>query len=340
MRINELQKMMSKRRLDAVALCDKFNIKALTGVEFDAAVLIVERAPKKPVLYTDFRYIPAARRLCPFLDVKEMSEFTAHKAGKVAYESKVSHRKYLDFKLRFYQAKFCEADEILNSLRAKKTDVEIEGVANAAKINDKVWAYSFPRFKPGMTERDMARVIKSAMIKYGDGEAFETIVCVGANAAECHHMPDDTLWNGREALLVDMGVKVNGFCSDMTRTIPPKRKSALYRRVYELVKRAQQAAVDALKPGMTGVEIDAVARNIITQGGFGDAFGHALGHGVGYEVHEAPIASKKSKCVFEPGMIVTIEPGIYLEGNLGVRIEDLVLVTEDGNKVLSKSPKM
>ena len=340
MRIAELQKKMSLGGIDAVVLCDIFNIKAFTGVEPDDAILVVKKAPNNPVLYTDFRYAVAAKRLCPWLEVEDVERFSVKNVRKVAYESAIRHDRYLEIAKCCCKAEFCLADEMVGRLRAKKNDFEIEGISRAAKINDKVWSYSLPRFKPGMTEREMARIIKTAMVKFGDGEAFETIVCVGENAAECHHVPDDTCWNGSAALLIDMGVKVDGFCSDMTRTIPPKRKSALFKRVYELVKRAQQTAIDALKPGMTGVELDAIARKIIADGGFGNAFGHSLGHGVGYEVHEKPTASAKSKCIFEPGMIVTIEPGVYLEGNFGVRIEDLVLVTENGNKVLSKTPKM
>ena len=145
-----------------------------------------------------------------------------------------------------------------------------------------------------------------------------------------------------------MGVKLNGFCSDLTRTIKPGecarkasqsrrgvRKSGLYWKVYDLVLEANEAAIAAAKPGMTGKQLDKVARDVIRKGGFGKCFGHSLGHGVGYEIHEAPYASKKGEMVLKPGMLVTIEPGIYLEDNLGVRIEDLVLITATGCEVLS-----
>jgi Xaa-Pro aminopeptidase len=194
-------------------------------------------------------------------------------------------------------------------------------------------------FRAGMTEREMAGIIRSMMFERGDGEAFDTIVCVGANAAECHHVPDGTVWNGRDGVLVDMGVKLGGYCSDMTRNIPPKRRSALYRKVHALVMKANRAAIAAVRPGVTGKALDKVARDVIRAGGFGKCFGHSLGHGVGLEIHEAPYASKKSDWTLKPGMFVTIEPGIYLEGNLGVRIEDLVLVTETGCEVLTENAK-
>jgi Xaa-Pro aminopeptidase len=144
------------------------------------------------------------------------------------------------------------------------------------------------------------------------------------------------VWNGREPVLVDMGVRLNGYCSDLTRNLVPKSVRGLYRRVYALVEEANRAAIAAVKPGMTAAKLDKVARDIIKKGGFGRCFGHSLGHGVGYEIHEAPTVSAKSTAVIEPGMIFTVEPGIYLEGNLGVRIEDMVLVTEDGCEVLSR----
>ena len=178
------------------------------------------------------------------------------------------------------------------------------------------------------------------MIDRGEGEAFETIVCVGANAAECHHIPDGTVWDGREPVLVDMGVKLDGFCSDMTRCFGGVRRGGgLYAKIYSLVKRANLAAIAAVRPGMTCRALDKVARDVIAQAGYGRYFGHSLGHGVGLEIHERPFISGRSRERLEPGMVFTIEPGVYLEGRLGVRIEDVVLVTADGCEVLTSSAK-
>jgi Xaa-Pro aminopeptidase len=188
----------------------------------------------------------------------------------------------------------------------------------------------------------MQRIIRAWMNALGDGEAFETIVCVGANAAECHHVPDDTVWRKGEPLLVDMGVKLDGYCSDMTRCVRSTEagiKGVKYNEIHDLVLLANRTAVAAVKPGITGRELDAIARKVISRAGFGKYFGHALGHGVGLDVHELPVASKRSDTVLKPGMIVTVEPGIYIEGEIGVRIEDLVLVTADGCEVLSSSPR-
>ena len=330
-----LRDVMRRRRLDALVVAGEFNLKAIAGVESDNAWLVA--APKgKFTLFTDFRYLSAVRRLAPSLAVRDISRFSLPSGAKrIGYERDISHSRFLALSKLARRAKFVEIDRDLARLRAVKGEDEIAAISRAAALNCKIWAMAQGKFRPGMTEREMARVIKSLMARLGDGEAFDTIVCVGANAAECHHVPDDTRWNGREALLVDMGVRLGGYCSDMTRCIPPKRQSSLYRRVYSLVKAANEAAIAAIAPGKRARDIDAVARKMIRQAGFGKCFGHSLGHGVGVEVHEGPVCSVKSDWVLKEGMVVTVEPGVYLEGNLGVRIEDLVLVTKSGPRVLS-----
>ena len=251
----------------------------------------------------------------------------------------VTHARFMQLEKAFPGATFADIDANVKELRAVKTADELAKLRAAEALNDAIWSEAQKKFKPGMTEKDMARVIQHLMIERGDGEAFETIVCVGKNAAECHHVPDDTVWNGREPVLVDMGVKLDGYCSDMTRNMVPARPSKLYKKVYGLVLEANRRAIAAAKPGMTAGALDKVARDFLTQEGFGKAFGHSLGHGVGIEIHEAPWAARKQKMVLRPGMSVTIEPGLYLEGNLGVRIEDLVLITETGCEVISHAAK-
>lgn len=330
-----LREVMRRRRLDALVIAGVFNLKAIAGVESDNACLVA--APKgRFALFTDFRYMSAVKRTAPSLVVRDIARFALPSgARRVGYERDIAHSRFLELSKAARRAKFVEIDRDLAQLRAEKTTDEIAAISRAAALNSRIWAMAQERFRPGMTEREMARVVKSLMARLGDGEAFNTIVCVGANAAECHHVPDDTRWNGREAILVDMGVRLGGYCSDMTRCIPPKRQSSLYRRVYSLVKSANEAAIAAIAPGKRARDIDAVARKIIRQAGFGKCFGHSLGHGVGVEVHEGPVCSVKSDWVLKEGMVVTVEPGVYLEGNLGVRIEDLVLVTKTGPRVLS-----
>ena len=336
---------MEKKNLDAAVVCDRSNIRGLTGIDCDSAALVVRGG--KPVVHTDFRYVPEIERTAPWIaigDIKRLDGTKPFPAGgrplrKVGCEFSVPHSRFIKFRKAFPGAEFEDVGADARALRAVKTPSELEALRKAALLNDEIWAEASAAFKPGMTEIEMARAIKILMIERGEGEAFETIVCIGPNAAECHHTPDGTKWNGRDPILVDMGVRLGGYCSDMTRNIVPAKPSSLYRKAYSLVLEANRRAAAALKPGMTGRQLDAVARRFLAANGFKKEFGHSLGHGVGIEIHEKPAAGSRSADVLEPGMTVTIEPGVYIPGKLGVRIEDLALVTEDGCEILTTSPK-
>ena len=377
-RLESLVRCAARRRLDAVLLFGEANIRAVTDVVCDNGCLVVSpHAP--PTFITDFRYVPMVHRVAPWLKTVQLrrgQEFAA--AAKAAlprgirrlgYEGSVPASRYRSLQKAFRRAELVDVAEDVLALRAVKTLPEIAKITRAVALNDEIWSLSRKEIRSGMTEKDIQRVIRGFMNALGDGEAFETIVCAGANAAECHHVPDDTVWRRGEPLLVDMGVKLDGVCSDMTRCIGLKiedlrlknedcaRASSKIRRgkkiinhqssifnqeyskVYSIVLEANRAAIAAARPGMTCGALDKVARDVIRKAGYGKAFGHSLGHGVGYEIHEEPTARAKSKTVLEPGMFVTIEPGIYLEGKLGVRIEDLVLITPDGCEVVTRSPK-
>lgn len=347
-RLDSLMRLAARRRLDAVVLFGEANIRSLTGVVCDNGCLLLDVAGgRRVVFHTDFRYVPMVHRVAPWLEVKETRRGVVFmdllrrdgiRPKRLGCEHSIPASRYLALKKRFPRADLVNVYDDVLSLRAVKSVDEITRVAAAAALNDQIWAQTKKSIKPGMTEKDIQRIIQTWMIALGEGEAFETIVCAGANAAECHHVPDDTVWRKGEPLLVDMGVKLDGVCSDMTRNIKAARDPE-YSKIYDIVLEANQAGIAAAKPGITGGDLDAVARKIIRKAGFGKAFGHSLGHGVGYEIHEEPCARQKSKTVLEPGMIVTIEPGIYLEGRLGVRIEDLVLITTTGCEVLSHSAK-
>lgn len=341
---------LERSSISAAMLCDRANIRSLTGADCDSAILFVEPGARgRIVLYTDFRYIPEMRRTAPWLKTDDIKKINAGKiklrgnggsaSPKAGVEFSIPHSRFLSLKKAFPGARFVDAGGTIRKLRAVKTAAEIEAIRRAVALNDEIWSAAKAEFAPGMSEIDMARTIKRLMVERGDGEAFETIVCIGSNAAECHHTPDGTRWDGREAILVDMGVKLDGYCSDMTRCIPPARPSKLYREIYSLVDEANKRAVAALRPGMTGRELDAVARSFLAGHGYKKEFGHSLGHGVGLEIHEMPGAGSKSETKLEPGMTVTIEPGVYIPGKLGVRIEDLAVVTETGCEVLTRSEK-
>ena len=345
-RLEALARRVSRRRLDAALIFGEANIRSVTDVVCDNGCLVV-RPGADPVFVTDFRYVPMAHRVAPWLKTVQLRHgqgfADAAKAvlprsvRRLGYEGTISANRYQALRKAFRRAAFADvADDVL-ALRAVKTLPEIAKITRAVALNDEIWSLSRREMRHGMTEKDIQRVIRGFMNALGDGEAFETIVCAGANAAECHHVPDGTVWRRGEPLLVDMGVKLDGVCSDMTRCV--RGRDARYREIYSIVLEANRAAIAAARPGLTCGALDKVARDVIRRAGYGRAFGHSLGHGVGYEIHEEPTARAKSKTVLEPGMFVTIEPGIYLEGELGVRIEDLVLITPDGCEVVTRSRK-
>jgi len=351
-RYDALLSRLSKRRVPAALLFGQKNILSLTGIDCDNACLVCA-VGQEPAIFTDFRYVPAVRRIAPWLKcievkkkgclLKSVRQLLVSRrvpvSCRLGYEKSIAVSRYFDIAKAFPKAKLVGMEEDIGNLRAVKTSGEIARIASAETLNDEIWALSRKEFRHGMTERHMQGIIRGYMNMLGDGEAFETIVCAGANAAECHHVPDDTVWRRGEPLLVDMGVKLDGVCSDMTRNVVPRNPSSEYAHVYDIVLKANEAAIAAARPGITTGALDAVARSIIRKAGYGRAFGHALGHGVGYEVHELPTARRGETTVLEPGMLVTIEPGIYLPGKLGVRIEDLVLITASGCEVLSHSAK-
>ena len=342
-RLGGFVRLAAEKKLDAVLVHTQANRRGLTDVDCDNGVLVIE-PERRTVFYTDFRYTVMAERTAPWLCTKEMWKTAAEtkalaRIGKnwkrIGYEGAISASRYLKLKEAFPKATLEDVYKDLLAARSVKTPGEIESIRKAEALTCRIWNAVASSIRPGMTEKDIQRRIRARMNSLGDGEAFETIVCAGANAAECHHVPDGTVWENGQPLLVDMGARTCGVCSDMTRNIVPAKPSPLYRKIYSIVLEANMSAIAAVKPGAVCGDIDSVARNIIKKAGYGKNFGHSLGHGVGFEIHEAPNFAQKQKTVLKPGMLITVEPGIYLPGRLGVRIEDLVLVTESGCEVLS-----
>ena len=230
--------------------------------------------------------------------------------------------------------------DLLRGVTLIKDQGEIDTIARAAAITDRIFDYLVDFIKPGMTERRVSAEIEyQARILGADSTSFPSIVASGPNAALPHATVSEREIAVGDMITIDMGVMVDGYASDMTRTVSVGEPDAKLKNIYGIVAEAQQTALDAVRPGMTGIDLDKVARDIITDAGYGEAFGHSLGHGVGTRVHEAPSLSVRSKDTVQQDMIVTIEPGIYLTGWGGVRIEDLVAVGADGPIVLSHSPK-
>ena len=229
---------------------------------------------------------------------------------------------------------------MLEEIRAVKDDTELSAIAMAEKIGDRAFSYILGEIKPGVSEKEIALKLELKMRELGaSGLSFDTIVVSGERTSMPHGEPSDKLIENGDFVTMDFGCIFNGYCSDMTRTVAVGSVTDEQRDIYNVVLRAQKTTCDAIKAGMKGSEVDAVARKIISDAGYGECFGHGLGHGVGLEIHEAPTANTRSEEILKPKMLVTIEPGIYIPKKFGVRIEDLSIVTENGIINLTGSEK-
>ena len=232
------------------------------------------------------------------------------------------------------------AQGLVEGLRRVKDEVEIEAIAAASALTDGVYAWLEERGFEGRTEREVALAAEARMRHLGaEDPSFPSIVAAGPNGSLIHAVPGERKIRRDEYIVIDMGAIVDGYCSDCTRTLVEGEPPIAHREAYEVVLAAQEAALGEIKAGASGRELDAVARDLIAEAGYGELFGHGLGHGVGIEVHEPPRLSRRSDDVLQAGEVVTVEPGVYLPGEFGVRIEDLVVVTDDGHRNLSSRPK-
>ena len=233
------------------------------------------------------------------------------------------------------------APPLIEALRAQKDAGEVALLQRAVNVSDLAFAELLDVLRPEMTERQAADVFReNVKLAGGDDISFDTIVASGPHAAMPHAQPRDVVIAQGEPLVVDMGARVQRYCSDLTRTVVPGRPDARFREIYGIVFEAQRAAIEGIETGMTGQQADALARDYITKAGYGEQFGHGLGHGIGLQVHESPHLGATSEDVLLDGMVFTIEPGIYIPGWGGVRIEDIVTLENGKPRVLSHAPKL
>ena len=323
----------------------------LTGFESSDGMLFL--AQGKAVFLTDSRYIEAARAAVAACAVAELRE-TGPQLRALCKEHRVK-RLFIETqsatlgeaaRLRallpgvWIEARDSRADKRLREIRLYKTQEEAECIRRAQGIAERAFAYILGVIKPGMTEREIALELDYAMLRGGARAlSFETIAVTGENGSKPHGVPGERKLQAGDLLTLDFGAVADGYHSDMTRTIAIGEPGEEQRKIYKIVLEAQLAALNALAPGVACKEIDARARRLIEAAGYGEHFRHGTGHGVGLEIHEAPSLSRKSKDVLAPGMVVTVEPGIYLPGKCGVRIEDMALITENGYENLTKADK-
>jgi Xaa-Pro aminopeptidase len=317
------------------------NVCWLTGLDSSNAAVLVEREDAK--LFTDFRYAPAASRVegFDFVETKRnlLHDVSARLTGRVAFEA--AHVTYAGWEaLTAGGADLVPSYGLVEGLRAVKTPDELDAIRRAAAIADEALQELLDEPWLGRTDRELALRLEQLMLERGgEGASFESIVGAGQIGANPHGRPQGVALEPGTLVVVDWGCMVDGYCSDCTRTFSTGELPDELERIYEVCRAAQQRAVDGIRAGVSGVDADLLARQPIDDAGYGAQFGHGLGHGVGLLVHEAPRLSTESSDVLVPGNVVTVEPGIYLEGKAGVRIEDLAVITEDGVEVLTSLPK-
>jgi Xaa-Pro aminopeptidase len=345
-RSEQLAVLVTDRDLAGLIVNDPANLFYLTGFTGSNALALLGSDGTRRFL-TDFRYEAQSAEQVGSSFAREIVDGELLDAlgkslprARIGFDdAKLSVREHA--RLLDLAPEGCElvaAGGLVERLRIVKDADELARIRAAARLVDEVYAWVVERGLVGRTERELALEIEIEMRRRGaTGPSFPSIVAGGPHGALPHAAPDDAPIATGTLVTIDIGAALNGYCSDCTRTfaagaVPTGRAS----EVYELVLRAQLAGLDALRPGRTGVEVDAVAREVIEAAGYGERFGHGLGHGVGIEIHEAPRLSRRGgDTVLAPGHVVTVEPGVYLPGEFGVRIEDLAAVTPDGHEVLS-----
>jgi Xaa-Pro aminopeptidase len=340
-----LAELVSAEGLDLLFVSDLVNVRYLTGFAGTNAACLVGGTER--VFLTDFRYTERAGQEVgegwerPQAERELLPQLSARMSGRVGFEDdKLSVRRLQKLGEAIGDGvELVPAGDLVEELRAVKDEAEIASIAAAAELADEVYRWAIEQGMAGRTERVVARATEARIRELGAEPSFPPIVAAGPNGALPHAEPGDREIGTGELVVFDMGALLDGYCSDCTRTFATGEPGEQARAVYELVREAQARALEAVRPGASGEDADAVAREAIAAGGHGERFGHGLGHGVGLEVHEGPRLSPSSSDELRAGNVVTVEPGVYVQGDFGVRIEDLVVVEADGLRNLSGLPK-
>lgn len=341
---DRLEQLLAERDLDRMLVTDLVNVRYLTGFTGTNGACVC--GPGVRLFLTDFRYTERAAAEVEGWEAVTISAdwlkgIAERLEGRVGFEDDhMSVRLLAKLKEKLADGtEMVPAGGRVEELRRVKDEGELAAIAEASKLADEVWKWSLERGLAGRSEREVALAAEARIREQGGNPSFPAIVAAGPNGAQPHAEPGERQIGRGELVVFDMGAQLDGYCSDGTRTFATGEPGEEARAVYEVVREAQQASLEAIRAGVKGEDVDKVAREVIDAAGHGDRFGHGLGHGVGLEVHEAPRLSLRSDDVLAAGEVVTVEPGIYLPGDLGVRIEDLVVVAEDGLRNLSSLPK-
>lgn len=347
-RLNQLRQAMQERELEAILITSGINRRYVTGFTGSAGYVLV--TAEQAYLLTDFRYMTQAPEQATAFTVVEHKPNVAETVkellsswgvGKLGFEQEhVSFSRYATYKEQLAPIELVPVSGLIEGIRNFKDADEIALIQKATEIADKTYEHILGYIKPGVTEKELELEMEFFMRRLGaSGPSFETIVASGVRSALPHGTASEKPVGRDEFITFDFGALYNGYVSDLTRTVFVGTPSDKHREIYNIVLESQLHTLENLKPGLTGKQADALSRDIISSHGYGDAYGHSAGHGIGLEVHEDIRLSKMSDMVLKPGMVVTVEPGIYIPGFGGVRIEDDVLITETGITVLTHSSK-
>ncbi len=351
-RLARLREALIGQNVDALLLTEEQNVGYISGFTGSTAYVLMTAA--EAVLITDPRYTLRARAECPQFAVvtaagsggypEALTQTLAERpqVKKLGFEAqRVTVSQWENLKKETpSHLEWVATDGLVEALRMVKDAGEVAAIRDAIAVAEAAWLEVKPLLKPGLKEREFAIELDFAMRRAGaEGVAFETIVASGALGAHPHHRAGERPLSPGDLVTVDWGASLNGYVSDITRTVGLAPISAPQRELYETVLEAQRLAIAAIRPGRTGKDVDAVARDFLTARGYGEQFGHSLGHSLGRTVHDgAALSVRSEKVILEPGMVLTVEPGVYLENWGGIRIEEDVLVTEGGCEVLTHLP--
>lgn len=346
-RLAKIRQLIEEESIDALVITSNINRRYLSGFRGTAGVLLI--SAEKALLVTDFRYVDQAKEQSPQFEVirwqddlyKSIAPLVEENAWKkIGFEAGQVVYSALEEMKEKLPAEMVPVKETAEKLRIIKDVDEIATMRLGAGVLDRAFTMISNKAKPGLTERELALELEMFLLKEGAEEkSFRFIVASGQRGALPHGMATEKELQDGELVTIDFGGIFDGYATDMTRTVALGKINEQQKEIYDIVYKAQQEAAAAVKPGLAVNEVDAVARNIIKDAGYGEYFGHGLGHGVGLEVHEQPTLNHLKTTELEPGMVVTIEPGIYLPDRGGVRIEDMVVVTENGAESLTQSPR-
>ncbi|MBW4081824.1 Xaa-Pro peptidase family protein [Paenibacillus sp. S150] len=346
-RISKLRKVLQEQGLDAILITSGINRRYLSGFTGSSGYVMV--TGDDSYLLTDFRYMTQAAEQVTGLKVVQhapkfidtVRELLQGANVRVGFEQDdVTFSAYTAYAAALQPAVLVPVSRAVENLRAFKDEDELAVMQRAADLADAAFSHILNVIKPGMTERDVDLEMEFYMRTHGaTSSSFDTIIASGERSAMPHGVASSKVIANNEFVTFDFGALLDGYCSDVTRTIALGAPDPKLKEIYDVVLEAQLHTLAYIKPGMTGRECDALARDIITRYGYGEYFGHSTGHGLGMEVHENPRLSKAADEIMQPGMVVTVEPGIYLSGLGGVRIEDDIVITESGISLLTHSSK-